>query len=147
MNKILISKAASATVIAGIIALLAGCATTPSKTLFDRLGGLPALAAVTDKTIDLSASDPRTKRSFENIKLQPLKESITNQLCQLTGGPCKYEGEPMQKAHKGLAITADEFDGLVGHLSATLDQFKVDAREKNELIQLLAPLKGDVVLK
>ena len=69
------------------------------------------------------------------------------QLCQATGGPCKYEGASMAKVHQGLTITSAEFDALVEQLSETLDQFKVGAREKNELIQLLAPMKSDVVSK
>ncbi len=134
-------------VLASSIAL-AGCAGTPPQaTLYERLGGLPAITAVVDKTLDRTATDPRTRRSFEGIKLKPLKESIALHLCEVTGGPCKYEGATMAKAHQGLDITSAEFDAMVSQLSDTLDQFKVGAREKNELLQLLAPMKRDVVSK
>jgi hemoglobin len=129
--------------------MLSGCATAPAPepSLFVRLGGLPALTAVTDKTIDLTATDPRTSRSFDGVKLKPLKQSIVSFLCQATGGPCKYEGESMANAHRGLGITSAEFDAMVGQLVDTLDQFKVPAKEKNELLQLLGPLKADIVTK
>jgi hemoglobin len=129
--------------------LLSGCASKPSPepSLFVRLGGLPALIAVTDKTIDRTATEPSTRRSFDGVKLKPVKESIVSFLCQATGGPCKYEGESMAKAHRGLDITAAEFDAMVGQLVDTLNQFNVPAKEKNELLQLLGPLKADIVTK
>ncbi|MGZ5819658.1 MAG: group I truncated hemoglobin, partial [Burkholderiaceae bacterium] len=86
-------------------------------------------------------------RSFDGVKLKPVKESIVNFLCQATGGPCKYEGESMAKAHRSLDITSAEFDAMVGQLVDTLDQFKVPTKEKNELLQLLEPLKADIVTK
>lgn len=134
-------------VLAGLI--LSGCATAPAPepSLFVRLGGLPALIAVTDKTIDRTATDPGTRRSFDGVKLKPVKESIVNFLCQATGGPCKYEGESMAKAHRGLDITSAEFDAMVGQLVDTLNQFNVPAKEKSELLQLLGPLKADIVTK
>jgi hemoglobin len=129
--------------------LLSGCATAPppEPSLFVRLGGLPALIAVTDKTIDRTATEPSTRRSFDGVKLKPVKESIVSFLCQATGGPCKYEGASMAKAHKGLDITSGEFDAMVGQLVDTLNQFKVPAKEKGELLQLLGPLKADIVTK
>lgn len=129
--------------------LLSGCATAPAPepSLFVRLGGLPALTAVTDKTIDRTAADPRTSRSFDGVKLKPLKESIVSFLCQATGGPCKYEGESMANAHHGLGITSAEFDAMVEQLVDTLNQFRVPPKEQNELLQLLGPLKTDIVTK
>jgi hemoglobin len=128
---------------------LAGCASKPvaEPSLFERLGGLPALTAVTDKTIDRTASDPRTSRSFDGVNLKRLKASIVSFLCQATGGPCKYEGDSMANAHRDLGITSAEFDAMVGQLVDTLNQFNVPAKEKSELLQLLGPLKSDIVTK
>ena len=53
----------------------------------------------------------------------------------------------MAKAHRGLDITSAEFDAMVGQLVDTLNQFNVPAKEKNELLQLLGPLKADIVTK
>ena len=128
--------------------VLASCASTPPQpTLYERLGGLPALTAVVDKTIDSAARDTRTSRSFKGIKLQGVKESVVAQLCEATGGPCKYEGATMRKAHHGLDITSAEFDAFAQQLVATLDAFKVPQREKDDLLHMLAPMKGDIVTK
>lgn len=130
---------------------LAACVSTPpqprtqDKTLFERLGGLPAITAVVDKTVDKHASDPLTRRSFEGIKLKPLKESVVTFICQATGGPCKYEGPAMKKAHKGLAITPKEFDTTVQQLVSVLNELHVAPKEQKELLQLLGPLSHDVI--
>ena len=128
--------------------MLSGCASAPPQaSLYERLGGLPALTAVADRTLDRAVVDPRTKRPFEGVKLKPLKESIVAHLCHITGGPCKYDGPTIDKAHKGLAITSAEFDAMDQILGETLDQFKVGAREKSELQQILGALKHKVVAK
>lgn len=125
---------------------LHGCASAPPpQSLYQRLGGLPALTAVVGKAVDRHVADPRTRRSFEGVNLKTLKASIVAQACEASGGPCKYEGDTMVRAHKGLAITAEEFDVALGHIGETLDEFKVGAREKDELLKLLHPMKSDIV--
>jgi hemoglobin len=127
---------------------LAGCATQSTEPkLFDRLGGLPAITAVVDKTLDSAAHDPRTSRSFDGVKLAAVKQSVVAQICEATGGPCKYKGDSMREVHRGLDITSAEFDAFVQQLIATLDQFKVGEREKHDLLQILAPMKTDIVTK
>ncbi len=127
--------------------LASACASTtpPRETLYDRLGGAPGVAAVVDRTIDRSAHDPRTKRSFVDIKLQPLKDSIAQQICSVSGGGCKYEGETMARSHKDAQITPSEFDALVTILREELDRQGVSDTAKNELLRVLAPMKRDVV--
>jgi len=132
--------------VAGLLAL-ASCATPPQPMLYDRLGGLPALTAVVDKTLDSAARDPRTSRSFQGIKLQGVKESVVEQLCEATGGPCKYRGATMRRVHEDLEISDAEFDAFGQQLASVLDGFQVGAREKHELLQLLAPMKRDIVTR
>lgn len=140
MNKSLASMAAL------IVLLLSGCVSTPSKqTLYQRIGGQEVLAKVVSETIDITSSDPRTKHSFEGVKLAKLKESITNQLCQLTGGGCNYDGDTMQKSHADAKISTAEFELMVQNLRDALDHQQVGTREKNELLKILAPMKRDVV--
>lgn len=124
----------------------AGCAGTLAKpSLYDRLGGLPAINAVVDQSVDRHAADPRTRRSFKGINLKALKASIVSQACEATGGPCRYEGESMKRVHTGLSITAEEFETAMGHISDTLDELKVGTAEKEEFLRLLRPMKSDIV--
>jgi hemoglobin len=130
-----------------IVACASQTPSTPQTKLYDRLGGMPAIKAVVTKTIDNAAADPRTSRSFKGIKLDEIKESVANQVCEATGGPCKYDGPSMAKVHEGLDITSAEFDAFAGILVGVLDEFKVGSAEKNELVQILAPMKKDIVTK
>ena len=127
--------------------IVIGCSGFPAAgggSLYARLGGLPQIEVIVDETISQAAADPRTRRTFEGIKLPTLKRNIATQLCVLAGGPCKYEGETMRRAHGGLKINDTEFDVFVGSMRAVLER-RVGEREKNELLRLLAPMKRDVV--
>jgi len=126
---------------------LAGCATNPSTspTLYSRLGGEKVVRQVVNETIDQASTDPRTKRSFADVKLQRVKDNIHDQICSLTGGGCKYTGDPMDKVHKGLANTEAEMNLVVQWLRDALDRHGVQTREKNELLAILAPMKRDIV--
>ena len=137
-----------------IVSSLVGCAgfdflkdsqtNHQQQSLFTRMGGLPVLNKITDEFIDMVATAPSTKRSFDGIKLKALKESVVAQLCKLSGGPCEYEGETMLNSHKDAKITEAEFDAFVGMFRETLNKY-VNTREKNELLKILAPMKRDIV--
>lgn len=126
---------------------LAACAAPPSRspTLYDRLGGEARVSIVVSNLVDRAAGDARTKRSFADIKLATLKQSLVQQICSLAGGGCRYEGETMANSHKDHRIVASEFDAMVAMLREELDRAGVDDRSKNELLRLLAPMKRDIV--
>lgn len=131
-----------------LAALLCACAAPqPAPSLYDRLGGLPMITAIVDKAVDRHVADPRTRRSFEGVDLKALKASIVSQACEASGGPCKYRGKSMPKAHEGLDITPAEFDTAMGHIAQTLDELHVGPREKEEFLALLRPMKNDIVGK
>ena len=115
-----------------------------NETLFQRIGGLPVLTKIVDDSIDEIVHSPRTKRSFDGIKLAPLKESIVMQLCKITDGGCVYEGETMLNAHRDAKISEAEFDAFVDIFRNTLTKY-LPTREKNELLKILAPMKRDIV--
>lgn len=126
---------------------LAACAAAPdaAPTLYERLGGATHVDAVVGRLIDRSASDLRTRRSFDGVKLKALKESLAQQICAVSGGGCRYEGETMVRSHADLKIVASEFDAVVSILREELDREGTDAGAKNELLRLLAPMKRDIV--
>lgn len=131
-----------------VTVVLVGCAAPPpaaQPTLYARLGGEPVVKRVVAETIDRAAADPRTARSFKDVKLARVKEKIVEQICDLAGGGCKYSGDPMDKVHKGLKNTEAEMNVLVQFLRDALDGAGVKAAEKNELLRLLAPMKRDIV--
>jgi hemoglobin len=122
----------------------------PAPTLYKRLGGYDALAAVTDDFLGRLAADKQLGRFFVGASAdsqKKIRQHIVDQLCNLTGGPCLYIGRPMKQAHAGLAITESDWKIAVDLLVATLDKFKVPAKEKGEVLGAVSSLKGDIVEK
>ena len=115
-----------------------------NDSLFERIGGLPVLTKIVDVFIDEVVSSPRTKRSFDGIRVSTLKRTVVSQLCKLTGGGCIYEGETMLKVHRDAKITEAEFNAFVDIFRTTLTKY-LPTREKNELLKILAPMKHDIV--
>jgi hemoglobin len=130
-----------------VAVLLAACASPPqaTPTLYQRLGGEKVVRQIAYETIQRSSTDPRTARSFKDVKVQRVKEKLYEQICELSGGPCKYSGDGMKEVHKGLKNTEGEFYLLVQFLRDAIDAAGVHEREKNELLRLLAPMKRDIV--
>ena len=113
--------------------------------LFERLGGLDAINAVVDSFVARCAEDERIDRKFERTDIPRLKTMLVDQVCEASGGPCTYAGRDMQMAHEGLGVTDGEYDALVDDLVATLNHFQVPSMEQEELLVLLAPMRGDIV--
>ena len=113
--------------------------------LYERLGGKPAITAVVDDFVGNVAGDTRINKRFANADIPRLKARLVDQVCEASGGPCKYTGASMRDAHKGMNITDAEFGALVEDLVKSLDKFKVPAKEKNELLGALGGMKGDIV--
>jgi hemoglobin len=121
-----------------------------SDSLYKRLGGYDALAAVTDDFIMRLATDPKLGRFFvglsDNSKAR-VRQLVVDQLCAATGGPCLYIGRDMKTAHKGLGITEEDWNISVKHLVATMTKFKVPEKEQKEVAAALTTLKADIVEK
>ena len=113
--------------------------------LYDRLGGKDAIVAVVDDFSSRCAADGRINQKFARTDITRLRKMLVDQVCEATGGPCRYTGRDMKEAHLGMGVTAGEFTALVGNLIATLSQFKVPQAEQDELISALAPMQGDIV--
>ena len=115
------------------------------SSLYDRLGGMDAITAVVGNFRDRVAADDRINLKFARTDLARLTKMLIDQVCEATGGPCKYNGRGMKEAHAGMGVTNGEFDALVGDLVATLDSFKVGKREQDELLGILGPLQGEII--
>lgn len=125
--------------------LLVGAATASQAPLYDRLGGAPGIAAIADTLIDRVSADPLLGRSFKDSKLERIKQLLAEQLCDLSGGPCRYTGDSMKEVHAGHHISEAEFYGMVAELRAVLKERRVNQGAANELLRRLAPMKRDVV--
>ena len=138
----LLVAAGTATMVTGAIAQMA---TQP--TLYDRLGGQPAITAVVDDFVANVAADRRINGFFAHADIPRLKSMLVAQICQGTGGPCVYSGRDMKTVHAGMGIRGRHFAALVEDLGKSLNKFKVPAREQKELVAILGPMKRDIVTR
>lgn len=139
------------TLIAMSVVSLLGAAGT-EKSLYDRLGGKPAIQAVAGGLVDRILLDKRVNAWFAHAAASPenasaYKAKLAGFLCQNTGGPCQYTGHDMVTAHKGRGVTNDAFNAVAEDLVAVLDKFKVPEKEKSELLAIVATLKSSIVQK
>ena len=135
-------------VFVGVMSTAPALAEQP-ESLYKRLGGYDAIAAVVDNFVPRLVKDPMLGKYFVHSQdtLMHIRQLAVDQICAATGGPCVYIGRDMKTAHKGLGISAAEWDVAVKHLVATLDQFKVPAKEKDELVTIVGTLRADIVEK
>ena len=139
------------------ILLLAACADSAAPppqvekaqpaSLYDRLGGKPAIAAVVDDFVANVAADKRVNAAFRKANTARLKARLNEQLCEASGGPCKYAGRSMKTVHKSMGITDAQFDAVVEDFKKTLDKFRVPSTEQAELTAILAPMRADIVTR
>lgn len=120
-------------------------AVAPAGSLYARLGGTPVVSAFVSETIEKVAADESTRRSFDKVNLQHVKDMLAEQICSLTGGGCTYSGDTMRDVHAGHQITNAEFFGLVEVLRVSMRKHEVPLAARNELLEILAPMKRDVV--
>lgn len=113
--------------------------------LFDRLGGLPGITAVVDHTLARVAQDQRIAARFANANMSRLRNGLIQQICAASGGPCRYRGLDMRSAHRGMGISAQEFDALVEDLGVVLHQFRMPTRDQRELLALFVATKPEIV--
>jgi len=144
-----------ATVIGLVLSLLltmsaTAIAASQEKSLYERVGGYNALAAVVDDFIGRLVTDKQFEKFFigqSTDSKKRIRQHILDQFCAATGGPCVYTGREMKTSHAGLGITNAEWDAAAKHLVASLDKFKVPEKEKGELLAFVTSLKKDIVEK
>ena len=121
------------------------------KSLYDRLGGVYSIATVVDDFIerllvnDTLNANPAISEARARVPKAGLKFHVTALVCEVTGGPCKYVGRTMKESHANLNITEAQWDAMVADFRKTLDQFKVPAKEQEELIAIVGSTKKDIV--
>lgn len=129
----------------------AACSTVESPagkataSLYDRLGGKPAITAVIDEFVGNVAKDQRINGRFATTDIPKLKGHLVDQVCGATGGPCTYTGRDMKTTHAGMRITNADFTAMVEDLVTALNTLQVPQAEQKELLGLLGSMKSDIV--
>ena len=119
-----------------------------TKTLFERLGGYSAIAAVANDLVKRLRSDPQLGRFWAHRGEDGImreKQLLIDFLCASTGGPMYYRGRDMALAHKGMRISDSDWNVFLGHAAATLGKFQVPDAEQHEVVASVQSLKQDCV--
>ena len=131
----------------------AACATAPPEmpagpTLYQRLGGREAIKGVVDDFVANVVADARVNNRFKGLQpaaVAKLQTNLADQICDATGGPCAYLGRDMKTTHTGMGITEAAWNATVEDLVKSLTKFKVGAKDQQELLAILGPMKKDIV--
>lgn len=137
-------------VCATVLTAGAFCAQAAEKSLYERLGGQPAVQAVASGLVDRILADNRVNKWFTHAaaskqNTDAYKAQLATFLCVGFGGPCKYTGPDMTMVHKGRSVTSEAFDAVVGDLVAELNELKVPAKEQREVMTIVGSLKPQIV--
>jgi hemoglobin len=122
---------------------------TPS--LYERLGGVYAIAVVVDDFIDRIMGDPRLNanprvdEAHHRVTPQGFKYYVTEQVCWAAGGPQTYSGRSMFDTHRELLITSEEWDAFMDDFHQSLAKFSVPERETGELVAIVESTRDDIV--
>lgn len=119
-----------------------------SDTLYARLGGYDAIAAVADDLLSRLTSDPQLGRFWmhrgeDGVRRE--KQLLINFLCASAGGPLHYVGRDMKTSHRGMGIGESDWQAFIGHVRATLETFKVPSTERSEVVAFVESTKRDIV--
>jgi hemoglobin len=123
-----------------------------SKSLYERLGGVYAIASVVDDFIDRIMVDPRLNanplvdEAHHRVSPAGFKYLVTEMSCWAAGGPQQYSGRSMHDSHAHLKITPEEWVAFMEDLDLTFDKFQVPQPERQEFIAIVESTKPDIVV-
>src|SRR5258707_8309737 len=119
-----------------------------SETLYARLGGYDAIAAVADDLLARLRADGQLARFWQHRGedgVRRERQLLIDFLCASAGGPLYYVGRDMITSHRGMAISEGDWRAFMGHIEATLDNFQVPPKERAEGLAFVESTKRDIV--
>ena len=117
-------------------------------TLYKRLGGYDAIAAVADDLLARLMADAQLSRFWQNRaedSVRREKQLLVDFLCASCGGPLNYVGRDMKTSHRGMGVSESDWQAFLVHLEATLDGFAVPIAERAEVLGFVNSTKPDIV--
>jgi hemoglobin len=119
-----------------------------ANTLYERLGGYDAIAAVADDLLPRLENDAQLGRFWAtrgDDGIAREKQLLVDYLCANAGGPLLYTGRDMLTSHKGMGITESDWQILIDHLKATLNGFQVPQQEQDDVLAFIDSTRADIV--
>lgn len=122
--------------------------TDQDTTLYERLGGYDAIAAVANNLLPRLENDVQLGRFWANRGDDGIareKQLLIDYLCSSAGGPMLYTGRDMQISHQGMGITESDWQVFIGHVKATLADFQVPQQEQDDVLAFIDSTRADIV--
>ena len=119
-----------------------------TKTLYERLGGYEAIAAVANDLLPRLRADAQLGRFWAHRGEDGItreKQLLIDFLCASAGGPMYYRGRDMVLTHRGMRISESDWNVFLGHAAATLAKFKVPEAEARDVVAFVQSLKKEIV--
>lgn len=113
--------------------------------LYQALGQKEGIDRFVSDFVDRVYQDARIRDFFKDTKASALKESLAEQFCALSGGPCTYEGADMQDVHLDMKVRKADFNALVEDLQHAMAAHGIAFSQQNRLLALLAPMHRDII--
>ncbi|GGY60871.1 group 1 truncated hemoglobin [Marinobacter zhanjiangensis] len=133
-------------VLISVMALVAGCATPgPSEdSLYQDLGKRAGIAEMVEDLMYRIVEDDRIAFQFKDIDVVQFHTNLTDQLCELSGGPCTYTGRPMTDVHDGMNVTETQFNALAEQLVLAMEDNGISTSAQNRLLERLVELHPQI---
>lgn len=112
--------------------------------LYEQLGEREGIATIVEDMLYGILDDTRINEDFRGVDIPDLHGHLTDQLCELSGGPCTYTGRSMRESHAELEVTDTEFNALAEQLIYAMEKNDVPTTAQNRLIKRLVPLYPEI---
>ncbi|MDV6326571.1 group 1 truncated hemoglobin [Idiomarina sp. Sol25] len=131
-----------------IVLLLAVLFLSPlsfAQSLYQQLGQQQGIETIVEEMLYRVGGDDRIAHHFDGVDIMRVHKLISEQVCDLSGGPCDYSGEDMKTSHRNMGVDNADFNALVEHLIAAMEKEDVPVSAQNQLLGVLAPMHSDIV--
>lgn len=128
--------------------LFTACSTTPkSQSLYEELGKKEGIAQLTDAFLEHIQYDKQVLPYFFESDIERFRTKFIEQICMISGGPCEYTGDSMKDVHGGMNINENHFNALVDDLILAMQSINLPVGTQNQLLNLLAPMREDIIYR
>lgn len=131
-----------------LLVLLTGCSAlsySPEQTLYQRLGGEQGVERLVDVFIRKIAKDEQVFPYFAQSNVTHFREGFISHFCDVTDGPCEYDGDSMVDIHTGMNINEADFNRIVELLVSSMEELDISYPVQNQVLSRLAPMRGEVI--
>ncbi|MGM7447549.1 group I truncated hemoglobin [Idiomarina sp. ST20R2A10] len=116
-----------------------------AQSLYQQLGEQQGIETIVEEMLYRVGGDERIAHHFDGVDIMRVHKLISEQVCDLSGGPCDYSGEDMKTSHRNMGVDNADFNALVEHLIAAMEKEDVPVSAQNQLLGVLAPMHSDIV--